>query len=379
MTISTDEDWPRGHRPGRFPSPNPLIPDAPALYFQTQFGEGHLEHAAELMNNEQVGTVLTLTQANYVSLLNSVLNDCRRVGVPVESMMLDASCYSGKARKLEPRLTKEWITRQRRAGLRVQLTDSPYIPSHGAATLSAVLAQAAGFGEGTVAVLPLELDWLTRQAEALVDAINREGVPVALVLEHTKDPLGVQRAVLGLTSLIDAAQVKVGVLRCDLSVIGAVAFGASWGAVGATSSLRHLYPLAKGGGPRYARVSALVPRSLSYRSLEMIAAGIAADPDNELPWRCDCRFCLGLTIEPIADAVSAYRHSLAAIALLGEQILMGDSVLQRKHSWVDACGQAQYVNLDIGSSTGMNWEPPAFQGAWWKLRAGLPPLTPVLV
>lgn len=378
MTIGLIGDERVAPRPGRFPSPHPLLPGAPALYFQTDLAPGRLEHAAELMQNEQVGVVLTLTRQSYQSGLSSVLADCRAAGADPDGILLDANCYSGKGRRVDTRLNPHWVTAQRRAGLRVQLTDSPYIPAGDRAALAAILAQASGFGDGTVCVLALALDWLTHDVEFLADTINRAGVPVALALEHTKDPLGVAGAVAGLEHLLDVSQVKIGMLRSDLSVIGAVAFGASWGAVGATSALRHIYPI-KGGGGRPATISALVPSCIAYRSLEMIAAGIAASPDDEIPWRCGCRFCTGLTIEGIVNSAGAYRHSLAAIALLGERVLMGSSVLVRKHAWLQACNHAQTVNLEIGATTDMRWEPPAFQGAWWKLYNKLPPLIPAPV
>ncbi|MFT3834958.1 MAG: hypothetical protein QM711_16850 [Micropruina sp.] len=379
MTIHPIEEGRVMPRPGRFPSPNPLLPGAPALYFQTDLAPGRLGHAAELMQNEQVGVVITLTQQSYQSGLGSILADCRRAGADLDGILLDANCYSGKGRRVDTRLNPHWVTAQRRAGLRAQLTDSPYLPAGDRDALTAILGQASRLGDGTVCVLALPLDWVTRDVEFLAEVINREGVPVALALEHAKDPLGVAKAVTGLAHLLDTSRVKIGMLRSDLSVIGAVAFGASWGAVGATSALRHIYPIKEGGGGRPATISALVPSCMAYRSLEMIAAGIAASPDNEIPWRCSCRFCTGLTIEPIASSAAAYRHSLAAIALLGERVLMGPSVLARKHTWLQTCNHAQTVNLDISATTGMNWEPPAFQGAWWKLYNKLPPLIPAPV
>lgn len=365
-------------RPGRFPSPNPLLPGTPALYFQTDLATGRLQHAAELMRNEQVGVVLTLTQQSYQTGLGGVMTDCRAAGIDLDATLLDANCYSGKGRRVDARLNPNWVTAQRRAGLRVQLTDSPYIPAGDRAALTSILGQASGFGDGTVCVLALALNWLVRDVEFLAESINRAGVPVALALEHAKDPLGVAGAVAGLEHLLDVSQVKIGMLRSDLSVIGAVAFGASWGAVGATSALRHNYPIKEGGG-RPAAISALVPSCIAYRSLKMIAAGIAASPDDEIPWRCSCRFCTGLTIESIVNSAAAYRHSLAAIALLGERILIGPTMLVRKHAWLQACNHAQTVNYEIMAATGLNWEPPAFQGAWWKLKSKLSPLIPAAV
>ena len=70
-------------------------------------------------------------------------------------------------------------------------------------------------------------------------------MPIALVLEHQKDPLSVLETVRGLVALIRQVP-AVGLLCSDVSALGALAFGASWAAVGVRTSLRHLYP-ADGG------------------------------------------------------------------------------------------------------------------------------------
>lgn len=65
---------------------------------------------------------------------------------------------------------------------------------------------------------------------------------MALVLAHRNDPLGSLAAVRGLLRVL-AEIPNVVLLRTDLAAIGAVANGASLGAVGTSTSVRHLVPL----------------------------------------------------------------------------------------------------------------------------------------
>lgn len=364
-----------------FPSPNPLFKGCPGLFLQTNGSLTDLRAAARLVQAEGMGIVFTLdTRVKHtVSRLRELADEHRRTVGPLEHVLLDANRYSGKNRKTKTRLDPNWIKAQHGAGIRVALTDSPYLPAGDCKTLVSTLDQAAGFGDGVVAVLPLHLDWLTKKADRaqLLQAINQAGVSVALILEHDHDPLGVQAAVAGLVQLLANAKVKVGLLRCDLSVIGAVAFGAAFGAVGVSTGLRHIYPLGKGGGGGHEpSIAALVARPMVYRSLAKINAAIAADPDNQDRWRCACRFCYDRMLSYIVDETQAYQHSLAAIAALGRDVLSGETQLERQHAWVRACLLAQTVNLEIASDTGLSWEPPKFQGAWHKLAAQLPALRP---
>ena len=184
----------------------------------------------------------------------------------------------------------------------------------------------------------------------------------------------------GLVRLLADTLVQLCLLRSDLSVIEAVAFGASMGAVGTSTGLRHNYP-AVGDGPGFRpdpSIGALVPQSMGYRTLQKINAAIDADPDNQPRWRCNCRFCGDTVLTRIVSEVQAFQHSLAATAVLGEKILTGDSTLKRQHAWVCACQHAQYVNLEIAAETAMSWEPPAYLAGWQKLARQLPALTPAV-
>lgn len=365
---------------GRYPSPNPLIPGFPGLFVQTGGRLEDLRAAAALARTEGMGIVFTVGTRvkHYHQRLTQLVQEHRRIVGPVDHVLVDVARYAGPGRRVGTRLDPEWVKAQRDAGLSVLLTNSPYLPSGDHATLVSILTQARSLGTGVVVVLPLHLDWLVKKAELtfLIETINTAGIPVAIVLEHTGDPLGPQGSVTGLVRLLDQAEVKVGLLRSDLSVIGALAFGAAFGAVGTTTGLRHLYPVKKGGGYHEPRIAALVSNCMAYKTLEKINAAIGADPDNQHRWTCRCDYCYGRSLDCITSETHAYQHSLAAISRLGSSILGGATDLDRRRAWLGECLLAQTINYEIQDETGMTWEPPAFLGAWHKLVSTLPPLTP---
>jgi hypothetical protein len=365
---------------GAFPSPNPLIPGFPGLFIQTGGRLEDLHAAAALTRTEGMGIVFTIGTRvkHYHERLTELVQEHRRIVGPVEHVLVDVARYAGPQRRVGTRLDPEWVKAQRAAGLSVLLTDSPYLPSGAHATLVSTLTQARTFGTDVVAVLPLHLDWLVKNAELtfLIETINAAGIPVAIVLEHTGDPLGPQGSVTGLVRLLAQAEVKVGLLRSDLSVIGAVAFGATLGAVGTTTGLRHLYPVKKGGGYHEPRIAALVSNCMAYKTLEKINAAIGADPHNQHRWTCRCDYCYGRSLDCITSETHAYQHSLSAISRRGSSILGGATDLDRRRAWLGACLHAQTTNYEIQDETGMTWEPPAFLGAWHKLASTLPALAP---
>lgn len=354
---------------GRFPSPDPLFADCPGLFVQAKGTVDALPAVASLVREEGMGTVFTMGRGkNHQPLMKELAQAHRQVAGQIDHVLFDADRYSGQNRRVgATALDAGWIKAQRAAGVRLALTDSPYIPARDHVALVSTLAQTKGFGEGAVAVLPLSLAWLTKDVASLIAAINQAGVRVALVLEHRKDPLGVQAAVVGLVRLLDEVEVKVALLRSDLSVIGALAFGASMGAVGTSTSLRHYYPADDGGGiPRKPSIAAFVPWSMCYRTLQKINAAIDADPDNQQRWCCQCRFCNGALLNSIVSEVQAFQHSLAAIAILGEEILNSATPIERRCAWVNNCKHAEHVNHEIAADTGMSWEPPAYLAGWQK-------------
>ena len=248
-------------------------------------------------------------------------------------------------------------------GLPWALTDSGYIDENDTLALESVLGQAAALSKNRniVAVLALSSKWLSDRSDELRRAIEKHAVPVALALGHAADPLGAKRNVAGLLHVLHSPA-SVGLIRSDLSAVGALACGASIGAIGTGSGLRHVYPVTKGGASAPIYPSALVPASMGLVRLDKLAEAIALSP-SELHWQCVCDVCQSRRMDYLLTDEEVYWHNLAAASEVARQVLSGDQGASRA-SWIAHCRAAQFVNLDIEASTSMNWPGPAYLGAW---------------
>lgn len=237
------------------------------------------------------------------------------------AVLLDAQLYTGKRRILgtEPQ-DLQWTAHQHQLGLPWALTDSGYIGDFDLLALQNTLGEGGRHDGRTIVALPLHYSWLAQRADQLRHQIEIAGLPVALMLEHRDDPFSVRKTLQGLVEVLDA-RVPVGLLRCDISAVGALAHGAVVAAVGVRTSLRHIYPLqTKGGGGRPASIAAIVPRGLLYKQLDRIREAVVAD-DDQTHWRCPCTFCADRSLDWLITSEDAFQHSLAALAALTEYVL----------------------------------------------------------
>lgn len=197
------------------------------------------------------------------------------------------------------------------------------------AGLRSILARARELGEDVIACLPLHISWLADHpwSTVLEEEIRTSGVAVALVLEHKNDPLGAQKVLRGLLTLL-AAGSPVLLLRSDVSALGALCFGALAAAVGTISGLRHLHPLSDGSTPpRPAQVSVLVEHCLSYVGVDKVATAVQLTPDQVERWGCDCHTCNGRMMDHFATILdwedkhaAAFSHSLEILLNVHEEL-----------------------------------------------------------
>src|SRR5206468_1530692 len=103
------------------------------------------------------------------------------------------------------------------------------------------LARSQGALEPVFTVLPVDGRLLGREANWLVRSLSAHPCPIGLVLADPTNPLDRPGSVEGLLQLLGAIP-SIGLLRTDLSGVAAVANGAWFGAIGTTSSSRHLVP-----------------------------------------------------------------------------------------------------------------------------------------
>jgi hypothetical protein len=322
---------------------------------------------APLVAGEGLGTVVVTRSRTTAEASVALLRDADANA----AMLLDAERYAGKRRL--PGTTPfdlTWIQMQRRLGLAWILTDSGYIGAGDLISLRSVLQQARQLGPGVIALLPIANLWLSRDLKLLVAEIESAGVPVAIAVEHKKDPLSAGSSCLGLHVLFQVS-VPVFVLRCDVSALGALAHGAVGAAVGTSTKLRHIYPLSQDNAPRPPppRLAAFVPALLAYVSMAKIERGILADADSPV-WQCYCTVCYGRTMDWIINSTSpdaaAYCHSLSALSQIAHDLVSIESLDDRRLSWRAQCQHAQARHFEIEDSAS-GWEPAAALGAWVKV------------
>lgn len=308
-----------------------------------------------------------------------------------ESLVLDASRYAG-ARRLsasEP-FRESWLRLQQELGLPV-LTDSGYAGPEDLAGVAGVLDRAARWGRevpDVVATLALSPWWLEEGAglEFLLERVEQAGVPVAVALEHERDPLGVARTLRGLVRLLGVG-VPVIQLRCDVSGLGLLCHGAWAAAVGTRSNLRHFYPVSRqkhGFPPRPTRISTVVKECLSYVDVARIARAVQADPDDSLWWPCECATCkcrpldwLSTLADADAQQHAASGHALEMLFDLRDALITASaSATDRQASWRAHCDNAiaRFQGIDSG---GGNWSAPAFLRCWRSLSLTVTDMRPM--
>ncbi|NUP29438.1 MAG: hypothetical protein HOQ36_06845 [Nocardia sp.] len=273
-------------------------------------------------------------------------------------------------------MTTGWINMQMKLGLRWTLTDSGYIPAHDLAALRAVLAWGSDLPQ-LVTALPLAIQWLTIDHEALITELAATGKPVALMLESEGDPLATEAAVAGLIAVLRCS-VPVLLLRSDTSVLGALAHGAVAVSVGTRSALRHIYPMKNSGGGFTPPPAAYVPALLSYKRLTTIEDGITRNPGLDV-WKCDCTVCSGRSLDWIWSRTdfeeAAFEHSLAAQAALAKS-LMRYPAGERGSEWKTRCAVAQRNHEVISKRKGGAWRPAKTLNAWMSSTPRSPASTP---
>lgn len=290
--------------------------------------------------------------------------------------LLDAAAYAGKGRRpAAAPFTPRWIQRQRDLGL-ITVPDAGYAYAGDEDGLRQVLKRTADLQEEAIAPLALHSSWLDRRhgLPLLERLIADHAVPVALILEHKADPLGVRRTLEGLLHLVRNAPVPVLVLRCDISAIGLLSHGAHAAAVGTTTVLRHNYPIVTGGGGRPASIAAVVEQCLAYVSVDRVAQAVQADPDNDM-WVCRCRTCAGQAMDwfrmtPDVDKRErdAFCHSIETLQRIRSDLLLpGTSTERRAASWAARCDNALFRLEEVGAEE-QPWRTPPMLEHWTALR-----------
>jgi hypothetical protein len=287
----------------------------------------------------------------------------------VQPILADLRRYAGQRRvpgtaRFQPR----WILAQQHLGLPAILTDSGYVGDDDAESLDSILGQAGRLGSGVIATLPMHVSWLERKRsqERLIAAIRDAGVPVAFIFEHAKDPLAKKAALFGFVNVLRSVDVPVLLLRCDVSALGALAFGAHAAAIGTTTGLRHLFKPGKGGRPDGIE-SALLKDFLAFIKVGKIAQAVEASPDDPM-WVCWCRFCSGRSLDWLLTATSleVRGHSIELLGDLRDQLTQVAPGSAREQSWKALCASAQFRHENLDTYD-IFWETPPAIRRWQEV------------
>jgi hypothetical protein len=209
---------------------------------------------------------------------------------------------------------------------------------------------------------------------ALLDDMCAElwssGVPVAFLFASPVDPLSTRKEVAAALKLISATSNSI-VLRCDLSAIGLVSFGAHLGSIGATSAMRHVFVPMRNSkhGAKDLSAHVLVP---SLRAWVRGSDLNHIDEPAEL-FRCECRVCDGRSVLRFRESGAlddlvrdeAEAHGVLAWREIADRVL-GDDEVDPRRAWLNECnaGLESYRTL---REHGIGLKPRSYLSAWSSL------------
>lgn len=259
-------------------------------------------------------------------------------------LLADRQRYKGNRRKLASQpFDADWISRQRRLGLPAIIPDAGYIAKGDLAGLRLVLQRSAQI-PGAIALLALANWWMHGEGlTLLLPELRAADLPVALVLEHPKDPLSVDRILRGTVAVLRAGITTL-MLRCDPSALGLLANGALAAAYGTRTSIRHLYPVSGGGGNTKARESALWPAGMALHYRDLLFDAVSASPTDPC-WVCSCPVCGGQRLDRLDMApLDEIRAHNSASLLDIRADMVGISPASRPQWWARRCRDAQLAH-----------------------------------
>ena len=349
-------------------------PSVPAAEFPTIFIQGAVDEqlaVASACDSNAMGAVLTASSQSGASKAKRTLSEAvhRHAQHSASPIALDLSRYSGAGRRrASDPLDPDWVDQQLTAGAAFALSDSGFVNDGALDELDALLGNARRLPyleTGRVRTLIALSSKALRNKSFLAETETRLrdfDHPISLALEHAKDPLGSAQAVKGLLRLIDASK-DISLNRADYSVFGAVAAGATFGAIGTKPSLRHIYPIPKKpGGPRRSDdISIVWPHGLSFHRATGLAEVIAFDRDN-IRWLCDCPSCEGRSIERLTVTRRAEAHNLAVGAAIRDRLFPLGRSASSLLAWGEMCTHAQTLMFQLDPREALS--VPGYLGAW---------------
>ncbi len=339
------------------------------VYAHRSVEEGEARHLADIAQGivllDRAGVIMgrRLKAGGYTGPL--LIDPCqyerdpaRPVAVPLAGMeqeAVDLQSELGVSAYLSPSL---YVGRDDHGGLAQVLGDGAKFCS---------LARADGHKALAFIVVPLESTWLsTKHFARLQAALQTTTDPLALVLGSRGDPLGTAEGVRNLVALL-RQRPHTAILRTDASALGALAWGRSFVAVGATGTVRHFEGWGKRAFAKFTDLSPrLVPRPLLYyvrgSRLE------SAQGDGGL-LDCNCKICGGASLRRLTtemDELTANAHTYTVLTDIATRLAVL-SPAKRRVAWRDECLRALSDAATLESRTGVVFEPPMALQAWSKI------------
>lgn len=232
---------------------------------------------------------------------------------------------------------------QRNRGADVATTPSLYVPVGDTQSLKAMVRQAAKLQrDDTILIVPAAVAWANNTyIDQFIAILQLANMPIALRLGAQYDPLTKFKDAPANLRRIEAEVPHLMRLCTDLSAIDGLCHTSFAGAIGLTSSRRHLVPpgerseTAPNGGQW--PPSVLVRELLSFVRTTTLAEKFANTPAPS----CGCAICRGqrLTrlLDPVEDKIEAHAHNIA-------------------------------VWSDVMTTLLRDWPRRADRAVWWKKR-----------
>jgi len=216
----------------------------------------------------------------------------------------------------------DWVAAQRAAGADRALLPGVLLDwdrDDNTALLLALSEQSRiGLDLGATPLFAIDVRWIARKPEVVIDALMSAHQPVALVLVHRDDPLSDPRAIQGLRRVVQQVN-RTSLLRSDHGAIGALAFGAEHASVGLATSTRHYTLPDRGAWRRPGHSARLFVRPLLDWFLASDVAGWTAAGQAIV---CDLPCCHGQSLARFLDPdLDADWHNMNALADLADYVI----------------------------------------------------------
>jgi len=302
-----------------------------------------------------------------------------RLAAKVRGVLVDPALYVPRAEIGLDTLfdCDDWLMRQQAADVPLLLTDTPRIRNRDRSALRKALARWDTIDEPTLVVLPIENWWLRHGLSVLTEEVRAAGRPVGIVLLHRYNGLDAVGTIAGLLTFISAVRpLQVVLLRCDISAVGAVAYGASAGYVGWSASTRH-GPLPMGRrqdneapGDRDESPAIFVPALHDYFRASKLPAFARGRRLDVLC--CNDPVCKGKSLLRVAEIsevdlqrarMLAYHHNMASTELIARYVLSSD---EPRDAWWEACKNGANLSASLAEN-GVTLPAPRWLCQWLEL------------